>query len=258
MNLLDRLRYTDNVSTNTDSLRVLVLGEQGSGKTHFAATWPNPIFLDFDRGLVTLSRQGIHVPAIPFDKTVGVYKDVKETLYRLATKKFSKEELEAYPELGSAKTIVIDSLSAMGNFLKAGAMLKAKKDPGADKAEFDQWGALLLNLLDIIGFTKDFPEKYGMNIVVTALPQIKESEYDKGENAVIPLIEGSYKSYVGADFDEVYFTECLPKGKEVEFILHTGRYKNFKGKSRNFGNIDHPIDNTYAALMAEMKKPVAK
>lgn len=42
---------------NKDRVRFLIYGDSGSGKTVFASSWPNPIFLDLDDGMASVTRQ---------------------------------------------------------------------------------------------------------------------------------------------------------------------------------------------------------
>lgn len=42
---------------NLNQVKFLVYGESGAGKTMFASTWPNCVFLDIDKGMASITRQ---------------------------------------------------------------------------------------------------------------------------------------------------------------------------------------------------------
>lgn len=58
---------------NPDRVRFLVYGDSGAGKTTFAATWPNPLFLDIDDGLASVKHPVDRVFINDWDKLLDVF-----------------------------------------------------------------------------------------------------------------------------------------------------------------------------------------
>jgi len=85
---------------NLDEVKLLVYGESGVGKTVFASTWPECVFLDIDKGMSSITRR---VSRIPINGTPD--QTAWEGLLRSVT----------YLESGQHKfgTAVVDSLNEM-------------------------------------------------------------------------------------------------------------------------------------------------
>lgn len=88
----------------TTGVKVLVYGTSGSGKTYFASTFPDPVFIDLEGGLGTTKTKPLRIPKDP-KRVVDNFPELVETGTMLS------ESLKG----GKApfKTVVIDSLSEM-------------------------------------------------------------------------------------------------------------------------------------------------
>lgn len=80
-----------------EKLRIVVYGDYGRGKTTFAGTFPKPLVIDTNHGLVTLALDGTEVDQ--FEPTG--YRDLEGIYFWI------KERADAY------ETIVIDSLDSL-------------------------------------------------------------------------------------------------------------------------------------------------
>lgn len=77
---------------NPSRVRFMVYGESGSGKTVFASTWPQPIFLDLDQGMAS-----IEIPVARIG--ISSWQELQEAYMFLA---YSDHKF---------KTVVVDSLN---------------------------------------------------------------------------------------------------------------------------------------------------
>lgn len=205
-------------------IRVLVYGETGVGKTHFAGTFPSPFIIDTDRGLSTLADQDI--PYIEIKTTdQRPYRSVKNIMRAIVDKTDPFDE--SPPE-----TLVIDGLSALCDLVLAESMRYPFGKGGSRliteaKPEFDDWAALLARMRDIVSLSRDLP----CHVVMTAGVATDKDEARGGIEAR-PLIQGSFRHKVGHMFDEVYYMDTLHKSSKTVYQLHTRPFSRYSAKSR--------------------------
>lgn len=87
------------LSLDEEPLILVVYGEFGRGKTTLASTFPNPLFIDTNRGMVTLAMQG--KTTMRFEPTG--HEDLEALYYAI------RDEVDG----GDYGTIVIDSLDSL-------------------------------------------------------------------------------------------------------------------------------------------------
>jgi|GEM_PF-4183191 len=117
---------------------VLLYGDNGSGKTEFASTWPNPVFL-----VPTISQNEMKTLS-KHDFKVALFKDLKELHQQVNDlgKAILKGELRC-------NTIVVDNLTAMQTALEE----ELKTSSGKGKLEWEEWGkfaSVFTKLLDAL------------------------------------------------------------------------------------------------------------
>ena len=219
--LQDRIqRYN---KTEDPYKRCLIYGFAGSGKTHFAGTWPNPFFIDTDRGGLTLRNQDI--PYVTIEKGERAY-DIITSIFKAL-----KEGAAPFDEL-QPKTLVIDSVTALGEMMlyetmKFPAPGQLPKDPTKSKPEWDHYNALGARLQDIFTLAKDLP----CNVVVTAGVKLERDEI-LGSFIGKPQIVGGYRTQIAHDFDEEYYLHSEGEGEKAKYYLFPYSWKYFEGKSR--------------------------
>ena len=213
-------------------VRCLVMGQMGAGKTHFAATFPKPLILNFDQGEATVTSNKLDIPVINFPARAKVFKLLMDILRdaRDKTGPFGKDGKYADRE-----TIIIDSATALGQAILFEVCMfpddpKNKIDLTKDKPEFDQWGFTSAKLQQIFNVIRDLH----FNLVVTALPTI-DAEGDAKIAVGYPDLPGGFRKQIGSYFDEVYFMVAR-KGKagETEMVYETYStpYKVWNNRSR--------------------------
>lgn len=86
---------------NLDEVKFLVYGDSGVGKTVFASTWPDCVFLDIDKGMSSITRR---VSRIPISQTP------QQTAWDALLRAVGFLESS---DLHQFKTVVVDSLNEM-------------------------------------------------------------------------------------------------------------------------------------------------
>jgi len=159
------------ISYSTDEsqlyLRVLVGGRSKVGKTLCAASFPSPVILDADHGLVTLAKRKIKVPTFPFtrmtlDSTSGElnsWLQVHELIVNLKAKKGrfwdALKGINYVP-----KTLIIDSGSSLSEIFEAEVIAKPvikDKKAGEQWLDLKDYGVIYTRMYNLIGEMKDLP-----------------------------------------------------------------------------------------------------
>lgn len=212
--------------------RVLLYGKSGTGKTLFAASAPKPLFVDIDKGLLSLTERGIDVPKITIPPMMrGVYRNMM-ALIMDATKRegpFAKDG--AYAD---RQTLVIDSVTGLANSQMLWDIMfhEGGRKPTEVKAQFDDYSALRFRLQTLMEALKGVP----MNIVVIAEASLDDDE-DTGRKLGTVNILGSYRRAIVGAFDYAFFCvaeEVVKDGKRVrEYVVRTRPYMYWDAKTRS-------------------------
>lgn len=240
-----KIVYYDEEVTN--HVVCLVYGKFGSGKTHFAGTFPKPFLLDVERGGKTLAKFG-HIPGWKVPNEIGSHpwNETARTLAALKRKQPPFDTLEV-------ETLIIDSLSELGELWfqeiigwPASGVIEDKRGD----ASYDAYGRLKQCYRTFVRRVKDLD----LNVVMTAGVQGDDDEVT-GTPVAMPRILGGYRHEIGHDFDEVYFAECVGRGDEPkEYRMHVSQYRQYPAKSRSA--ITEPIlDPSYTKLLEYYKNP---
>ncbi len=142
---------------NPDRVRFLIYGESGVGKTRFASTWPNVLFLDIDDGLASVD--------IPVDRL----RITDWVQLRMAYEFLSTQEHDY-------KTIVVDSLNeaqalALANTVESFPNIRRPYDSLAAQSDY---GKMLSDFDNMVRALKSLP----IHIVFVAQVTGKEFETD--------------------------------------------------------------------------------
>jgi hypothetical protein len=233
----------------TDYARCLIYGPFGSGKTHFANTFPSPFFIDVDYGLATTkasmdakTADGIRLfPGDPVYDTLMSF---------LADAKRGTTTLEPY------RSIILDGLTSLSRLLLF-EIMGGNMDPkrGA-KPNYDDYGSLKTRLTSIVAAIQSIP----FHVCVTALSEIDK---DESTGAYVGLINtvGSFGKEVGSLFDEVYYIEKRRgrqnEGATIVHEFHTQFHPRFEVKSRLQQAAKIPgtaVDPTFPSLYGSVYK----
>jgi hypothetical protein len=229
---MESLNYTDDV--DSQYIRVLVYGPFGSGKTRFALTWPNPLVIDTDRGLLTGRKK--HIPAIRipapqnrkdrskvFQKVLDILQDAKSK-----SGPFAEGGQFAHVE-----TIVLDGYTALADALLKESLIETGKDFTKEKPEYDHWHILGARLDAITQIAKELPYHF----VATCGTKVEKDE-QSGSWLGLPDIVGGYRNDIGYRYDEIWYMESrrsrgtdTSKGS-LTYEMHTAKYRIFDAKTR--------------------------
>lgn len=224
--------------------RVLLYSETGGGKTKLASTFPDPFFIDTDKGGKTL--KDLKIPNIKLTRGNKSFDEIMDILGKIKR----KEEPFNFP-IG---TIVLDSITTLADFLIVD-ILKYPKSPGKVsrditkvKPEWDDYTVLTAELKAITKYIQDMD----INVVATCGVKLEKDEI-RGTFVGLPDILGSFRNAVGYEFDELYFMEVKTKGKDVEYVTHFQKISYFSAKSRE-GKKGFMVNATFDKLFVEQEK----
>lgn len=209
-----------NLSTvKPDMRKILLIGKEGTGKTHFIQTMPKPIYMfSFDKGYLTLAgEEGINVGLCMDDNRYrpNAYKDFKKKFDSLrAGEKYKTKDGKEIPYA----TIALDNISFLSTYLFDDLQYTNNNidKPGG----FTVYGQLKSRLADIINQSI----MCAPYIVCTALVKADKDDVT-GEIFFNPDIIGSLSDEVGAWFDAVFYTEVdkVPStGKKIHKLITVG------------------------------------
>lgn len=228
-------------SVLTGHSRVLVMGDSGTGKTHFIGTMPKPFVADFDRGLSTLLGQ-----------------DVKAIAYSKESWLDFKKEIQRWRDVGpnyGCETFAVDSLTmaaeaAMYYVLKKNGRLNGQPT-------IADWGEAIREVKDVLDWVTTLP----CNVVVSAHIQLEKDEM-LGDIQYRPLIFGKdLPARLGIWFDEVYSTTVattLENGKPISKyriqVKPDQRNKIIKSRMNKNGKLFEQYEEPdFGALKAKTK-----
>jgi len=193
--------------------RVIIYGPSGSGKTQLAATYPNPVFIDFDKGMLTLKDKDIEYyiiknkPTIDPDaiKIIGEKSALKDNAYLK-----SATLIEHFANvLREDSTLVLDSLSTFSNYVLAHVLKLAR----LEVPRIQDWGAAQ----KIIETTVELLTECECNIVLVAHEEFLTDKKTGAILRILPMTIGKLAAKLPLYFDEVYHTYTAKGDKKNNF-----------------------------------------
>jgi len=218
----------------SENVTILVYGYTGSGKTHFAGTARNSIFLDFEGGTATLLNVDFKGKAFHLDTA----SDLRQVLSWFN----SSEQLNQLTDKVGFKpeSVVIDTLTRMQQHTQLDILdhreIKAGKQE--DVMEQKEWGRLLIQMYRLM---KILPNQ-GFDII--ALAQAREFE-DPASKIIkwMPNLTGQWGDQIGAYVDIVSFLELVQTvDGRVVHRLHLQPSGGWSAKSR-YKNLPKYLDD---------------
>jgi hypothetical protein len=227
----------DDTTVEDKGWKILVYGDSGSGKTYFAGTFPDPLFLDLEDGMRSLLPLKRNIKRYPKNPSQNIA-DLEEV------KTFYKIVKGIKPQDAPFKTIVIDSL----NELQILVLENSIKTNQAQRIYDDQptqsdYGKLARDMQTLVRLFLKLP----YNIVFVA--GAKEREY--AEDKILPMFLGKK---TGPDVRRIIeqigfcFTRQPSKDTPAEHVIAFGDCPAYIAKDRT-GKLGKPFPNTYEAMM---------
>jgi len=237
-------RVVSSSETAKDTVRLLVYGPPGAGKTYLMGTFPGLFVIDTDKGLRTLKDKDI--PSIGLDEGGETWNEMVDLAKRL------KERAEPFDKY-DVITIGIDSLSNLAELLLSDVMLRppaglARKVRTNSKPEWDHYDLVHKRMSSIVKRFRDL----GLNVVATAGVKVERDDVS-GTYLGQPDIVGGYRHKVGHDFDEYFYMEPETTGGKTHWYAYTTKFRYYQAKSRD-GRAPKIFDLTYDNLYGKDAK----
>lgn len=185
------LQISNTREATLGTLKVVVYGPAGIGKSTFGATFPRPIFLDCEGGLLSLRDRGVD-----YIRCRSV-REVAEALALLRSKG------EAY------ETVVVDSITEVVRMVID--EIRPLSTAPAGPMSLREWGRCIDVMRRLVRAFRDLP----LHTVFTALP--RETRSSTGEViAVKPALPGRLADEVCASVDFVFYLGTRAGGGRTE------------------------------------------
>jgi len=221
-------------------LKVLVLGGYGVGKSYFAKTFPEPIFLlDFDGGAIGYSGTKTYVP------DYFTSRPQPSQLFALVERDLDQLISESHPE-GQFKTVVLDSLTTLSKFAMDLALQKRPVSPDSPPVWNIHYPMVKVFLDRILDKLRQFKG------IVVAIGHVEYQKDDvTGEILALPALTGKLQGYIPAVFDEVYFADITQSKDGPQYVIHLSPkgFKRARSRLRSvFPEIPETIPNDFGEI----------
>jgi hypothetical protein len=238
------------ITVNTEWLKVMSVGNSGTGKSIFASSFPTPGFV-FDFGGEIISYKG---------------KDFNYEQYDVSPQgwaKFERDFIQVRKDVidEKYKTVVVDNLSAMTDLAMEKAMqLDPKRSPTNGPLWQVHFG-MVKNLME--GRLRQIINLNCNLVLIAHLDTLRD------DNGAVIGVEPSLTGKLSADapsyFSEVYYHEVRKVGGETRWLVQTVPMGRNHGRSRSSGKerlLPDMIENDYTEIMlyltGEKVKPKPK
>lgn len=232
MSILDKIKKATEAPLY---LKMMVYGDPGTGKTHFAGTIPNCLILDMEGGVTTLQGMNSQADVLRIEK----WTDLLEVF------QFLKGE-------HSYKTVVLDHLTEAQRLLMRYVIEQAapnRKRETKDLPSQQDWGHNLELILRLARAFRDLP----MNVLLIAWKQEQKDEID-GSITVKPALKG--KTTAEEIMGMMDIVGIMGRRGE-DFVMRVKPTQKIQAKTR-FNNFPEELVNpTWAdieKLLADWKK----
>lgn len=179
------------------TLKVLIYGEPGVGKTVFSATAPKPLLIDVERG----SRSVLNVNN-PVD--VLEYRSIEQVEAVVQYLKNGNSTFDKYD------TIILDSITELQARLLDQQLRELGDSAPVYKADFGVWGVNTQRLRMLVSAFRDIEK----NLICTAHVRTEKDEITS-LNVIKPFITPGLSKTVSGIFDVVGYLRIDSKGQRI-------------------------------------------
>lgn len=225
------------VGINTEWIKVMAVGESGTGKSIFASTFPTPGFV-FDFGEEIVSYRGRDFDYEQFEISARGWAHYEKVF----------AEVKRQVDDGKYQTIVIDNLSAMTNLAMEKALQLDPKRSPAGGALWQVHYVMVRNLME--GRLRQFINLSCNLVVIAHLATTKDE--DGAVIGVEPSLTGKLSFEIPAYFSEVYYHTTKREGGDTKWLVQTIPIGRNHGRSRLSGKerlLPDTVENDYQEIM---------
>ena len=240
----------DLVGLKPDIRKILLIGQEGAGKTHFIGTMPRPIYIfSFDKGIQTLAGEPGIKAGIFLDDNRFSPKAYAE--FKLTFDKFKRGDMKYKGADGKEepyKTIAVDSITALSKFIydHEQRLNNTVDKPGG----FTVWRNIKTKLQDIV--TQSL--LMAQYAVFTAIIEPEKDDLT-GEVFFKPSCEGGFRDEMGQWMDAVFFltVDKTTEGEKQYKMLTVGD-RRMRAKIRVPRNLVDKISAVETPSFEELTK----
>jgi hypothetical protein len=216
------IQSAKDVTVSTENIKVLIVGDYGSGKSIFASSFPTPaLIFDFDRGILSYRGKDFDYCSYATDQKqwLDFEKDQREIAKLVAEGKY--------------KTVIIDSTSTMADLAMERALqLDPKRNPATNGPVWNIHYGIVKTLVE--GQIRKILQM-AANIVIIAHLQLIKDEETGAVLGAQPLLPGQLSIKLPGYFDEVYYAFTKQKDGKAQYVLQTASKGHYKARSRISG-----------------------
>lgn len=227
------------VTTDSEFLKVLVVGQPGTGKSVLASTFPTPGFVfDFSGGIIIYRGKDFdynqyEISPVGWVKFENDFREVKQAVSE-----------------GKYQTVVLDDITAWIDIAMEKSMAM---DPKRNAVGGPLWNVHYTMTKNLLEAKIRQLLSFNCNVILIAHMEVTKDDETGAVIDIKPLITGQLAIRLPGYFDEVYYTLTKKVGDIVEFMVQTvpigmkNARSRLSGKERLLPNF---IPNEYPALQA--------
>lgn len=201
--------------------KVMLYGDNGSGKTHFSGTWPNPVFLVHKDSVSEVrTLQGQDIAVLTFDDLRSCLKLVAELQKAIRGR---SADLPYLP-----RTLVFDNLTVANEL-----WMEELESAAGSKVERDKWG----QLRSIISAVMRTLHSTGCHVIWIAHPSVeKVTDPVTGKDSQVGrlAIKGAARDLIPGIVDLLLYAEATDTGSSagVGYRVHLRKRGIWPAKAR--------------------------
>lgn len=234
--------------SDDNQIRLMLTGISGSGKSTAAATFPNPVFCNFDRTLKSVAAQE-NIQMLPFFDISFCRESYRSVIIHDAFMNFLKSDAKS---LEPDQTLIIDSLTTLQEFFHR--YHEATKE--AQDNKYHIWTEKGKYLRDIHGSISQLRCH-----IVTILHEIPVKDEGEITDKMKIAVSGYYGMLISKNYTDS-FRQCIRKGvdlatkKTVDMyswqVKSSDRYEFVKSRKKSSQEF---IPASYESLLEFYKQP---
>lgn len=244
-------------------IKALIIGETGSGKTHFAATFPKSYFLitEPDGEVTWMTLPELRRNVIGYDKIIPENVDDTKRFFDEQVGEFylKLREAKELAKKGDIETVVLDNITYLGEslFIYLDRFFSEFSARTGEKDAWAAYGKLARRLYNIVALEL---ASIPANVVVTAHQELESDETmakkpDK-TNPVVPSLLGGFRDKIGGLFSSVLYIAKREEGGKYHYFARTNMGQGRNAKSR-FPNMPAVVENiSYSVLKDVILKSI--